>query len=278
MADGRMVLKANPVKIFKDFAPQKYKRQRSNEESSNSSWESLPISPMELPSPSIINPVALVNPFQTYQSPFAPRISPFNAFTTSTPAMAQLNAAPATDESINLTISFLKAMHAAASPFVDHAIDATKMYPTAPPIKMEMPPSPYATNDACEIVRPLTVQSIVSDLMYDDKRYNELMQAEEWNLSQFITTHLEHFPLKRTYSREKVRSVCQRLDSEPASEAKAKYRQLNNENSQRSRHKQKIARIQDALIAVFLRDRIASYERRIAKMIDTIMDPNGIQM
>lgn len=280
MYSENVILKSNPAK---NLAPQKYKRQRSNEDSSNSSWDSMS-SPIQS---SIVNPMAFANALKAYQTPQTPKFSSFNNFMTSTPSMATLAAAAAAAEpSINFTISFFKSLNAVSSPFTDHVIDASKIY-CVPPTKvesMEMKPSPYDTNISDD-VQPsirLSVDSIVSGIMYDSERYMELKNAEEINLQQFIKMHLEHFPLKRTYSQEKVRSVCRKNDYEQASGIdaaaeklrKAKYRQLNNENSQRSRYKQKMARIESALTAIFYRDRIASYERRIEKMIDTVMHPN----
>lgn len=293
------VQKADPVKIYNKITSQKYKRQRSDEEnSSNVSWSSM--SPTQSTSASALTMADHV--CQPY-SPKTPMNLPRNHFITSTPAMATLAAATATAEpSINFAISFYKSMNAAPSPFTDSPIDASKLF-CPPPMNMEMPPlnkkmpplpmsmqtsTPstdmnFISNFTKPSVRFPNAKSIISEPIYDSKRYGQLMIAEQANLLKFIEIHLPHFSLNRTYNQAKVRRVCRATDAEPANGIdnievklrKAEYRQLNNLNSQRSRHKQKVARFNDALTAVFLRDRIASYERRVEKMIETILDPNG---
>lgn len=280
MYSENVILKPNPAK---NLAPHNYKRQRSNEDSSNSSWGSM-ASPIQS---SMVNPMAFADAIKAYQSPQPTNFLPFNNFMTSTPSMATLAAAAAAAEpSFNLTISFFKSMNAVPSPFTDHVIDASKIY-CHPPTKvepMEMKPFPYHANIS-DFVQPsirLSADSINSGIIYDIEQCMEMKDAEDVKLQQFVEMHSEHFPLKCTYSQEKVRSVCRKNDYEQAlginavaeKLRKAKYRQLNNENSQRSRYKQKIARIECDLTAVFYRDRIASYAERIEKLIDIVMHPN----
>lgn len=120
-----------------------------------------------------------------------------------------------------------------------------------------------------------------SDMMYDSPRYMELMNYEDFNERKFIEMHKKYFQVHSGNRQEnKVRSVCRTDEATQSTgivtpvdiERKAEYRRVNNQNSQLSRYKQKVARIEHGLAAVYLRDRVSSYERRLGQMLDIIMD------
>lgn len=231
------VLKAAPIKIYKNLAQQRYNRQRSlDSNSSTSSWERM--SP--IPAPMIVNPIALAGSYQPFHPPpTASHILSYNDFLASTSGIANLAAAAASLEpAMNYTISFFNAMNAVPSPYTDQAIDMTKMHRPAP-IKMEMPPSSsksaVATTPAIDM-NDVNAKMVIAEVMYDHPRYTELIAAEQDNREKFIKIHLEHFELQRTYSREKVRSVCRSVgapgNGTVEDSRKAEYRKLNNANSQ----------------------------------------------
>lgn len=231
-----VVLKAAPIKMYKNLAQQRYNRQRSlDSNSSTSSYDRM--SP--IPAPMMANQIALAGSYQPYHpTPNASHILSYNNFLASAPGMANLAAAAATVEpAINYTISFFKAMNAAPSPYTDQAIDLTKMHRPAP-AKMEMSTPSFKPAVASTPVIDVNAKLVIAEVMYDCPRYTELIEAELVNQEKFIQMHLKHFELRRTYSREKVRSVC-RSDETPGADGvvdnsrKAEYRKLNNVNSQR---------------------------------------------
>lgn len=316
--------KIEPINVYRQ-----YKRQRSDESTSNSSWGSA--SPIQSP---IINPMALAT-YQPYQTPIAQKMLPYNNFMTSTPSMSTLAAAAASVPACNLTMAFLQAlqvplpyaglpMYFAPPPNVDHQMYCARPPPSpqmtpSPPLQMgpssqmtpspppQMPPPPQMTSwsppstkiRSAVVVTPerkekeeevgessvlVSARSIVPELKYQDTRFTELVHAEQTNLMQFIHLHIDYFELSRSYRQQKARSVCRKKETENENlsaealaekERKAEYRQLNNENSQRSRQKQRVQRLNEALTAIFLRDRVASYERRIQTLIDIIMKQKG---
>lgn len=110
---------------------------------------------------------------------------------------------------------------------------------------------------------PEKTESITTERLYNDNRYVELQSAEAGNLRRFSETHLEQFHSESACTPRKLRPVCKKprlkqkfgIDALVKRLRKAAYRQINNERSQESRSKRKMASINDTLMAIFLRDR-----------------------
>lgn len=126
------------------------------------------------------------------------------------------------------------------------------------------------------------VYSLPTKPMYNTPLLSHMIQQEKLLHKQFLEKRITDIPMKRTYSREKVRQVCSQSESfdlnnisQSDLQKRAQLRSINNQKSLQSRLKQKMSRVTDSLTVLYLRERIAEYERRIEKLVMVYMNPHA---
>lgn len=128
----------------------------------------------------------------------------------------------------------------------------------------------------------MNAYTLPTEPMYNTPLLPQMIQNEKLLHKRYVEKRMADIPLKRTYNREKARPVCRQFDSLSPSEAnqnetqkRIQMRLINNQKSLQSRYKQKLSRITDSLTVLFLRERIAEYERRIETIIKIFLDPHA---
>lgn len=123
------------------------------------------------------------------------------------------------------------------------------------------------------------VYSLPTRPMYNTTLLSHMTQKEKLLHKQFLEKKIADIPMTRNYSRERTRQTSSQNESfdgtyEMHGQKRTQMRSINNQKSLQSRLKQKMFRATDSLTVLFLRERIAEYERRIEKLMKVCLNPH----